>query len=59
MVSRITIHCDCGTDIRIAPTDDPVTCPDCETTFATTVYELPDDHDAPSTRHGTRTYRGP
>lgn len=59
MVSRITIHCDCGTDVRIATTDDPATCPDCETMFATTVFELPDDHDASSTGHGPVTYLGP
>ena len=65
MVSSITIHCDCGTDVRTATTDDPATCPDCETAFATTVFELPancelsDDHDASSTRYGTVTYRGP
>ena len=65
MVSSITIHCDCGTDIRIATTDDPATCPGCETAFATTVFELPDncelraDHDASSTRYCPVTYCGP
>ncbi|OLZ40144.1 hypothetical protein A6E15_03745 [Natrinema saccharevitans] len=59
MVSRITIHCDCGTDVRLATTDDPATCPDCGTAFATTVFELTNYHHAPNTRHGTVTYRGP
>ncbi|MFA9503712.1 hypothetical protein ACERIM_13175 [Natrinema sp. H-ect1] len=59
MVSSITIHCDCGTDSRIAPTDGPATCPDCETTFALTLVERPDDTHASSTRYGTHAYRGP
>ncbi|AGB33051.1 hypothetical protein Natpe_3261 [Natrinema pellirubrum DSM 15624] len=59
MVSRLTIHCDCGTDSRIEPTDGPVICPGCETTFATMIFEHPTDHHAPSARHGTHAYRGP
>nr|WP_076146924.1 hypothetical protein [Natrinema saccharevitans] len=59
MVSSITIHCDCGTDNRIVPTDGPTTCPDCETTFELTLLERPTDHHAPSTRHGTHVYCGP
>ncbi|WP_165874845.1 hypothetical protein [Natrarchaeobius oligotrophus] len=58
MASRITIHCDCGTDLRGATTDGPVTCPDCESTFAARIIELPDG-DAPGYRHGTRSCRGP
>jgi hypothetical protein len=59
MVSSITIHCTCGTDVRIETTTDPATCPDCETTFECRLVEHPETHDVPSTRHGTETYRGP
>ncbi len=59
MVSRITLHCDCGTDVDMTTTDEPATCPDCEAAFALTVVELPDDYDAFSTHHGTHTNRGP
>ncbi|TYT63812.1 hypothetical protein FYC77_00900 [Natrialba swarupiae] len=59
MASRITIHCDCGTDLRATTTDGPVTCPDCESTFAARIIHLPDDHDASSYFNGTHTCRGP
>ncbi len=59
MVSSVALHCDCGTDVRIATTDDPARCPDCGTAFALSLVEHLDDHDAPSYRHGTRSYRGP
>lgn len=64
MASRLTIHCDCGTDILIASTDDPPACPDCETAFRLSLVELPDGHEtpsahAPSTHHGIVSYRGP
>ncbi len=59
MVSSITIHCDCGTAIRIATTTDPARCPDCETAFELALVEHPDGDHAPGARHGTRSYRGP
>ncbi len=59
MDSSITIHCNCGTDLRMETTADPVGCPDCEKTFELTLVGRRDDHHASSTRHGTRVYRGP
>ncbi|RZH66810.1 hypothetical protein ELS17_13590 [Natrinema altunense] len=59
MVSNITIHCTCGTDIRIEKPTDPAACPDCETTFELTLVEHSVDHHASSTRYGTQVYRGP
>nr|WP_235019752.1 hypothetical protein [Natrialba sp. INN-245] len=59
MASRITIHCDCGTDLRATTADGPVSCPDCESTFAARIIRLSDDHDASSYRHGTRSNRSP
>ncbi|AFO55739.1 hypothetical protein NJ7G_0485 [Natrinema sp. J7-2] len=60
MISSITLHCDCGTDIRLAPTEHTTTCPDCETTVALSLVDDP-EHDihASSTRYGSRSYRGP
>ncbi len=59
MDSSITIHCTCGTAVRLETTADPVGCPDCETTYELTLVEHSDDHDASSTRYGTHVYRGP
>ncbi|MCW8172159.1 hypothetical protein [Natrialba swarupiae] len=59
MVTKLTIHCDCGTDVRTETTDGSVACPDCESAFETTIIEFVPDHDAPSTRYGTRSNRGP
>ncbi|ELY76246.1 hypothetical protein C487_12306 [Natrinema pallidum DSM 3751] len=59
MVSNVTIHCDCGTDVHTTTTAAPATCPDCEAAFALTVVELPENHDAFSTHNGSRSYRGP
>ncbi|RZH68882.1 hypothetical protein ELS17_05340 [Natrinema altunense] len=60
MISSITLHCDCGTDVRLAPTDHMTTCPDCETTVVFSLVEDPaHDTHAPSTRNGSRSYRGP
>jgi len=59
MTQRITIHCDCGTDIQATATDRTITCPDCESAFAVKLLPLSSEDDAPSYVHGTRTYRGP
>ncbi|RQG93780.1 hypothetical protein [Natrarchaeobius chitinivorans] len=65
MSTQLTIHCDCGTDVRTETTDDAVAgesaivCPDCESVFATTIVELTTDQERPRTRHGIRSCRGP
>ena len=59
MPPTLTIHCDCGTDIDAPPTDRVHACPNCESTFALTLLELPDESDIPLFAHGVRTYRGP
>ncbi|MEY7849943.1 hypothetical protein AB7C87_12190 [Natrarchaeobius sp. A-rgal3] len=59
-MTQLTIHCDCGTDVRTTTTDGTITCPNCEAAFETTIVEFtPDQDDAPSTRYGTRSCRGP
>ncbi|ARS90553.1 hypothetical protein B1756_13020 [Natrarchaeobaculum aegyptiacum] len=62
MVSRLTIHSDCGTDIRIVPTDDPPVCPDCTTAFRLSLVDrstTDSSTHAPGTRNGSVSYRGP
>ncbi|NGM68098.1 hypothetical protein G6M89_03565 [Natronolimnobius sp. AArcel1] len=57
MSTPVTIHCNCGTDVRTATTDNLVTCPDCETAFAARIIPLETTTDTPD--HGVRSYRGP
>ncbi|MEY7852052.1 hypothetical protein AB7C87_22940 [Natrarchaeobius sp. A-rgal3] len=60
MTTQLTIHCDCGTDVRTGGTDATVVCPDCKSVFETTIIRLETDQDdASSTRYGTRSCRGP
>ncbi|MEY7850221.1 hypothetical protein AB7C87_13590 [Natrarchaeobius sp. A-rgal3] len=59
MATKLTIHCDCGTDVRTETTDGTIACPDCKSVFETTIIELTTDHNASHTRYGTRSCRGP
>ncbi|AXR76618.1 hypothetical protein AArc1_0274 [Natrarchaeobaculum sulfurireducens] len=59
MVSKVTLRCDCGTDICTDPPDGTVTCPNCELTFVTTITTLTPDHDARRYRQGSHSYCGP
>ncbi|WP_165875317.1 hypothetical protein [Natrarchaeobius chitinivorans] len=58
-MTRLTIHCDCGTDVRTAITDGTIACPDCESAFEATIIEFESDQDASRTRDGIRSCRGP
>ncbi|WP_165874942.1 hypothetical protein [Natrarchaeobius oligotrophus] len=58
-MTRLTIHCDCGTDVRTEQTDGTIACPDCESAFETTIVEFVPDREPSSLRYGTRSCRGP
>ncbi|ELZ02746.1 hypothetical protein C482_05246 [Natrialba chahannaoensis JCM 10990] len=58
MHCELTIHCNCGTDIRADPTQGAITCPDCESTFAARIIDL-ETTNASRYFHGTHSYRGP
>ncbi|RQG96085.1 hypothetical protein [Natrarchaeobius oligotrophus] len=59
MATKLTIHCDCGTDVRTETDEGAVSCPDCESVFATAITELAADRDPSDLRHGLRSCRGP
>ncbi|WP_124195739.1 hypothetical protein [Natrarchaeobius chitinivorans] len=59
MSTQLTIHCDCGTDVRTEQTDGRISCPDCESVFETTIIEFVPERDTPSLRSGIRSCRGP
>lgn len=59
MATKLTIHCDCGTDVHTETTDGTIACPDCESMFETTVIAFTADHETPSSCPSTRSYRGP
>ncbi|RQG95104.1 hypothetical protein [Natrarchaeobius chitinivorans] len=59
MVTKLTIHCDCGTDVRTEITDGTIACPDCESAFETPIVEFVPDRDTPGLRSGLRSCRGP
>lgn len=49
--SSLTTHCDCGTDVRFATSDDLSACPNCETAFGLSLVELPEGDTRHSPRH--------
>ncbi|RQH00883.1 hypothetical protein [Natrarchaeobius oligotrophus] len=59
MVTKLTIHCDCGTDVRTETTDGTIACPDCESAFEMTIVEFVLERERSSRRSGTRSCRGP